>query len=360
MRPLTTAHVSTARGMRGGERQARLLLRGLRERGHECVLYASSAGVFGRRMRQEGFETVELPFRSEIDLVSVWRLARALGRSRPDVVQFHDGHAVTLGGLAARLAGLRATVATRRVDYSIRSAWKWRRLAARVIAVSRFARDVAVAGGISPARAHVVYSSVETARFEGRDGARARAALGLAESARIVSCSAALVPQKSHADLLAALPRVMGGHPDVTVLLVGTGELETPLREQARALGLSSDRLRFLGWREDVPDILAASDLFVMPSRYEGLCTAVLEAMWCGVPVVTTDAGGLPEAVGDCGRVVPAGRPDDLAAALAGALADPRGMGFLARRARARVEELFTPDVMVEGTLAVYAEIVGA
>ena len=117
--------------------------------------------------------------------------------------------------------------------------------------------------------------------------------------------------------------------------------------------------MHLLGVRDDVPDLLAASDLFVMASRFEGLCSVALEAMWCGVPVVTTDAGGLPEAVGDCGRIVPSGDSAKFAAAVVEALRDAATSERLARAARERVERQFSADALVEGTLGVYREMRG-
>ena len=357
MKPLRIAHISTPRSFRGGENQVLILLRGLATRGMENVLFTPGTGLLAAKARGEGFPVSPVPLRFELDVLSVLRVARELRRLRPDVVQFHDAHAVMLGGLACALAGIKARVGTRRVDYPLRSPWKWRRFCGRVIAISAVVRDVLVADRIPASRVRIVPSAVNTARFEKRDALRARRTLGLEQGRPLIVCPAALTAQKDHANLLEAIPRFHREFPQALVLLVGEGELEKALRKQASELGLGEDRLRFLGWRDDVPDLLAASDLFVMPSRFEGLCSAALEAMWCGVPVVTTDAGGLPEAVGDCGRLVPAGNPQALAEAMMAALRNPEESRRLAQAAAARARTKFGPDSMVEGTLAVYREL---
>lgn len=338
--------------MRGGENQVLVLLRGLRSRGWESTLFAPRGVELARRAREEGVEVREVPFRSELDVVSMWRLRRQLARLGASVVHFHDAHAVTLGGIAAALAGLRARVATRRVVFPLASAWKWRRLASRVIAISEAVRRVVIEGGVPGGRVSVVYSAVNEERFRDLDGSRVRRELGLAE-ARVVTCAAALTPEKGHEDLLVAMSRVAPEFPDAVLLLAGAGPLEGDLRERARALRLG-DRVRFLGAREDLPDVLAASDVFVMPSHSEGLGSAVLEAVWCGVPAVVTDAGGLPETVAEFGRVVGAGDPRSLATGLELALGRPEESKRLARGARRRAELLFTADAMVEGTVRVY------
>lgn len=226
-----------------------------------------------------------------------------------------------------------------------------------MIAISRAVERSLLEGGVPSARIRVVRSAVDGSRLEGRDADRARASLGLPRGARVVTCAAALTSEKGHDDLLVAMSRVAPAFPDAVLLIAGEGELDGALRERARALGLGERRVRFLGRREDLPDILAASSLFVMPSRREGLGTAVLEAMWCGVPVVTTDAGGLPEAVGECGRVVPAGDARSLAGAIELALGRPKESSRLASAGRERTRLLFGADAMVDGTLAVYEEL---
>jgi glycosyltransferase involved in cell wall biosynthesis len=351
------AHVSTQRGMRGGENQVLMLMRGLRERDIENVLYSPPGSPLAERAADEGFEARAVPLRSEADVPSMLALARGMRLAGVAVAHFHDGHAVTLGGAAAWFAGLSARVATRRTVFPLRSGWKWRRLARRVIAISGAVERLLLEGGVAPARIRVVRSAVDASRLEGRDADRARASLDLPRTARVITCAAALTGEKGHEDLLVAMSRVAPAFPDAVLLIAGEGELEGALRERARGLRLGDCRVRFLGRREDLADILAASSLFVMPSHREGLGTAVLEAMWCGVPVVATDAGGLPEAVGECGRLVPVGDARALAAAIELALGRPKESRTLARKGQERTRRLFSADAMVDGTLAVYEEL---
>jgi len=145
------------------------------------------------------------------------------------------------------------------------------------------------------------------------------------------------VAHKGHA-VLAAAARLL---PDLDIGVAGEGPLQPP-------------GLRYLGPRDDVPALLAAARVFVHPSVEEGFGQAVVEAMLAGVPVVVTDAGGLPEVVGDCGVVVPRDDPPALAHAIRRVLAgDHPSVEAAAARAQAR----FSVAAMVEGTLAVYAAI---
>jgi glycosyltransferase involved in cell wall biosynthesis len=129
------------------------------------------------------------------------------------------------------------------------------------------------------------------------------------------------------------------------------------MKALARALGVEG-RVRFAGFRADVPDVMACFDLFVRSSREEGLCTSIIDAMELGVPVVGTRAGGIPELVleGETGLAAPVADPAGLADAVLRALADPAAARARAERARAHVRAHFTADAMVDGTLAVYRE----
>lgn len=355
-RPLRTAHVSTPLTYRGGENQALLLMRGLRLRGHEAILFSPPGSALAARARAEGIPVVELRLGSELNPFAMFRLAKELRKAQPDVIQMHDGHAVTLGGVAARLAGIRRRVATRRSSYRAGLAWKWKNLAERTVAISATVKDNLVADGVPQESIRVVYSAVNAERLGPADRRESRERLGLVEDARAIFCPAAFTSEKAHDVLLEAFNRVKREMADTVLLLAGEGELEPQMRKLAEELSLGSS-VRFLGWREDVAELYAASDLFVMASRYEGLCSSVLEAMWCGLPVVVTDAGGLPEAVGDCGRVVPTGNAEALARAILEALTDRDTTDRLARAAQDRSRKLFSPDAMVEGTLAVYREL---
>jgi len=193
-------------------------------------------------------------------------------------------------------------------------------------------------------RAHVIELGIDLERFAG-----GKTVL----EGRIVGNIARLAAQKGHRDLVAAAPKVLERHPDVRFVVAGDGELRSQLTELARPLG---DRFVFLGEREDVPDVLASFEVFAYPSRFEGLCVAVIEAQAAGVPVVATPVGGIPENVldGETGLLVPPNDPVALAEAINRLLDEPELARTLAERARPRVAERYARERMVERTLALY------
>ncbi len=193
-------------------------------------------------------------------------------------------------------------------------------------------------------RAHVVPLGIDLERF--RNG---RPTL----EGRIVGNVARLAEQKGQRDLIAAAPHVLERHPDVRFVVAGEGELRDELERLAEPLG---DRFTFLGAREDVPDLLASFDVFAFPSRFEGLCLAVIEAQAAGVPVVATPVGGIRETVveGETGWLVEPRDVEALAERISWCLDNPNEPRRVAAEAQRRVLERFSVDRMVAETLALY------
>jgi glycosyltransferase involved in cell wall biosynthesis len=164
---------------------------------------------------------------------------------------------------------------------------------------------------------------------------------------------------KAQEVLVAAAPLLLREVPDAVVVLLGDGECRPGVEALARELGLLGDRVRFLGFRDDVPEVLGSLDVFVMCSVLEGLCTSALDAQAVGVPVVASAVGGLVEAVadGETGILVPARDPPALAAAVARLLRDPALRRRMADAGRARVRERFGVGAMVAGTRAAHGRL---
>jgi len=350
-------HLSTARSWRGGEHQALLLATGLARRGHEELVACPPASPLAERARADGLEVAPLTAHGELDLLAAWRLARLVRRFRADVVHAHDAHAAATAALAGFLARRAKLVVARRVDFALRSLWKYHR-AARVIAISEGVRRALAESGLETARVAVVHSGVDPERFAGRPSREAaRAALDLAPDAHVAAHVAALVDHKDQRTLLAAWARVAAERPGARLLVAGAGELELELRAQAESLDIKGS-VRFLGWVENVGAVLAAADAFVLSSKLEGLCTSLLDAMACSLPVAATRAGGVGEIVTrETGRLVAVGDAPALAGAVLGLFADPDARARMGEAGRARVLDEFTAERMVERTLAVYREL---
>jgi glycosyltransferase involved in cell wall biosynthesis len=206
-------------------------------------------------------------------------------------------------------------------------------------------------GGIVPERVRLIPGiGVDTARFSPdatrpKSVADIRRELEIAEDAFVLGMVAELAPVKRHALALEALARV--SIPSVVLVLVGAGPLESRLRVKAAAFGVS-ERMRWAGYRRDIPEVLAASDAFLLCSKREGLNRSVLEAMAFGIPVIGTDTRGITDAVGpDAGWIVGHDDVAALAAAIDAAAADPAEVARRGAAARERaVVEFALPRII--------------
>jgi glycosyltransferase involved in cell wall biosynthesis len=349
-------HVASGREWRGGQNQAWLLARALRERGVGQIVVTGGGTELERRMRAAGVPVRAAAWRAGFDP----RAAAAVlseARRGPALLHAHDAHAVTLAGIAAALSGARF-VAHRRVDFRLRRTWCWRRADA-VIAVARAVRDVLVADGVPAARVHVVHSGIDLDACGAVVPIDLRARLSLPAGSLIAVTVAALAAHKDHATLVAAAALVAPRLPALHWVLVGEGDRRADIERQVAAAGLRG-RVHLLGHVPDPRPYVAAADLFVLSSRTEGIGGALFEALALGVPIAATAAGGVPEVVGSGAALL---SPPGDAPALAGheerLAGDPDLRRRLAERGRAEVRR-FSHRRTADGVLEVYRAVAGS
>lgn len=229
------------------------------------------------------------------------------------------------------------------------------------LAVSRGVKDYLVAEiGLDPAKIRVVPNGVDVAAIDAaRPGPEVRRELGLPEGVPVIGLVGRLDHWgKGHKELFEAVVGLKASHP-VQALIVGGGRREAEVRQLAASLGLA-ESVHFLGQRHDVPDLLHAMDIFVLPSYSEGVSLALLEAMAAGLPVIATAVGGLPEVVedGETGLLIPPKDADALAGALERLLADPALVQRLGANARAQVRENYSLDRLGREINEIYGELV--
>ncbi len=349
-------------GPGGAESVVLQLARALRDRDHEVLAVGPEEGEgwLSSRLLEAGFERETVPLRGPTDLRSVRGLASIFRRHRLDVVHSHEFTMAFFGALAARATGRRHVITMHGGAYfteARRRVWALKTaaaLSAKTVAVSENGRrQLADALGMRPDRFEVVHNG--TLLRPGDPGA-VRSELGLRPSDRLLLAVGNLYPVKGHDVLISALSRVPapdGGR--VVLAIAGRGEQEDSLRALAVEAGLS-DNVKLLGFRSDVPDLLAAADLFVMPSRSEGLPMAIIEAMLTGVPVVATRVGGVHELIPteDRGVLVPPEDPAALAAAIGPMVTDDSRRTKTGAAGREWAEARFSGDAMTRGYLRLY------
>ncbi len=329
------------------------------------VISAKGRGPLGTVIRDAGIELVELelgPSMLSRDFLRCVREATAALRAhRVTIIQYFEWRAGLIALLAARRVGGCRVVAARRSVPKERGLQRMLaelvvRAADRVIVNAELLRP----GGRVGERTDVIPSGVDTDRFRpSAQRSAAKARLGFASSRVVIGTVGRLEPRKGTATLLAAFAglRAEGRH-DAALVVVGDGPLRTDLGRDAERLGVATDVL-FLGDRADVREVLESLDLFVLPSRTEGMSNALLEAMAMALPVVATAVGGTPEVIADgrSGLLVPADDPTAMTSALRRLLDEPALAARVAAAARQTVEERYGARSMVRGLEAVYAAV---
>ncbi len=227
----------------------------------------------------------------------------------------------------------------------------------RLIAVSEGAYASFIAAGIAPEKLSVIRNGI-TPQKATQSRAQARAALKISRGAKVILTVGRLTEQKGHIHLLEAASEVVAAHPNAYFAWVGTGLLAESLRQERDARGLAA-YIHFLGQRNHVADLLAAADLFVLPSLFEGLPLVVLEALAAGVPVIATQIAGTDEIISDgvSGRLVTPGSAEALAAAINEALDQPALPHNWKTGGLARFEQHFTARRMAHEVDVLYQEL---
>ena len=209
-------------------------------------------------------------------------------------------------------------------------------------------------------RVGVIHNGIELERFDQPDllkrRGKVRRSLGFTPDEVLILCVSVLRPGKGHDTLLATLPRILSQYPAARLLLAGAGQEEASLRLKARSCG---ETVVFLGNRQDVPELLAASDLVVLPSYSEALPTSLIEALAAKRPVIATRVGGTEEIIkpGRTGLLVPERDPEALAEAIVSLLDSPTQAQQLAEQGQRYVRKKFSIDLQLEKTLAVWDRV---
>jgi glycosyltransferase involved in cell wall biosynthesis len=306
------------------------------------------------------------------------RFARDLVRDRIQIVHTHNFYANVFALPAARLAGVRVVLASIRDTGVYQTPMQKHvqkmacRMAHRVVVNADAIRSWLVADGYRRDRIVVIRNGIDLSGFQSpRDVREVRRELDVPADAPLVVMVSRLHELKGLDDFLDAAAILSGRRRDLHFLVVGerfkarSGEWERDgvyqqvLERQAQRLGIA-DRVRFTGFRLDVPSLLAASTVSVLPSLSEGLSNTVLESMAAGVPVVTTSVGGTPEAVtdGETGLLVVPRDPPALARAIGRVLDDPGLARRLGENARDRIERHFSLEGMTRTTEDLYRTLV--
>jgi glycosyltransferase involved in cell wall biosynthesis len=338
----------------GGEKWMVKAASGLSRLGHRVFVASKPGAEILKAARAAGVETKVLSIHGDFDPLATWRILRFIQTEKIDLVVCNLNKDVRVAGLACRIAVFPAVIARHGVQLCGRS-WKHRitlqQLADGILTnTETIKRAYADYGWFDEDFVHVVYNGIED-----KSGVRPRDFQTEYPGKKIVFSAGRLAAQKGFPFLIEAAA-LLRDRTDLLFLVAGRGSEEAKLEDRVRKRGLE-DSFQFLGYFENLDPLAAGCDMFVLPSLFEGMPNAVMEAMAFGKAVILTDVNGARELAedGKSGIIVPPGNAEALAGAVEKLADDPSMRAKLGDAACRRVRERFTLDAMI-GNLETYFE----
>lgn len=351
--------VDLEREWRGGQSQALLTLRGLRQRGHEIELLATQDSPLAKRTEEAGIKVHQV-WRFGVRTWAARAMRQLISSGRFELVHLNEPHALTAAWIA-RAHKRVPLLLSRRIGFPLQ---KNAVSQARFRALTRFvanSKDVAqslIDSGITAGRISIVNEGVEILPWRTPEQrVNARKHWGARENEFLFGCVSVFVPEKGQRHLIEALPLVRALHPAARLLLAGDGPCRVELEALTKQLG-QTEAVLFPGFVNNVDQVYAALDAFVFPSEFEGLGTALQAAMAAGLPCISTKRGALSEVV-DAERTALVAEPTgkEFAAAMLRLINHEELRKNLSEAGRHEIEQRFSAGRMVENTIRVYEDV---
>jgi glycosyltransferase involved in cell wall biosynthesis len=351
--------VDLEREWRGGQSQALLTLKGLRERGQEVELLAARDSPLAIRASEAGITVHQVP-RFGLRAWAAGALRRLIAGGQFEIVHLNEPHSLTAAWLAGAQKKL-PLLLSRRIGFPLqKNAVSQARFKVvdRFVANSRNVAQSLVDSGIAAERISIVNEGVEIPPLptaQQRDEARKH--WGVKDQEFLFGCVSVFVPEKGQRHLIEAMPLIRARHPQARLLLAGDGACRAGLETLTNRLG-QTEAVLFPGFVNDVAQVYAALDAFVFPSEFEGLGTALQTAMAAGLPCISTKRGALGEVVGNERTalvVEPEGK--EFGEAMQRMIVDGGLRKKLSEAGRREVEQRFSADRMVDNTIRLYEDV---
>lgn len=353
-------HVSTALSWRGGEQQLTYLLDELRDEIEQFVLCAKGSEMEAF-CQKNSFNYYAVKKVSSFDFSFAKTLKNICNNLSIDLCHLHDAHAHTFAILAAFMGNKCPLVLSRRVDFPIKNSFfsrlKYNHPAIfKILCVSKKIKEITASDIKDKSKLSVVYSGIDLNKFSKRNG-KLRKELNISNDIRLIGNTSALADHKDYFTFLDVAESIIKSERNVHFVIFGNGPLEEKIKAYAKSKKLN-EQLTFLGYRTDVPQLLADLDLFLITSKTEGLGTSIIDAFACRVPVVATAAGGIPELVEDqkTGLLCPVKDVDCLSANVSKLLNDASLSQQIIKGASEKVKQ-FSKEHTAKETLKHYQDI---
>jgi len=358
-RKFNILHTEWSDGWGGQERRILSEASGMAERGHHVWIATRSNAALAARARAADIKVIELPFSGKFDPWTILPLARLIRREHIDIVSTHSGIDSWIGAFAAKLSKARL-VRTRHLNLPLHRRWYnfVHFMADRIVSCGETMRRNLIDNcGFHETQIVNIPTGIDFEQFTAqRSRTTVRKELALGEQTFAILMVGVIRAVKRHEIALRAFARFLSSVPDSMLLLAGEGPMTSDTKRLANELKIS-EHVRFLGYRDDIPDLFTAADCALLTSRSEGVPQAVTQGLGCGVPTVATRVGGIPELIenGRTGLLVEAEDVDGIAAALAHIAADAEFAHQIGKAGRNHAHRHFSRKAMLDATEDLYA-----
>lgn len=352
---MNVLEVEASKGWGGQEKRTVRLAQHMDESKVKTLFAAQPDSYLYKNQKELGITVFPVKLSKTYDLFAVWKLTRLIKKHQIDIISTHSGKDAWLGGMAAWFSGIKC-IRVRHLQTPFRSTFSYKKLSHAVCTVSEQVRQYVISRGVPQENVHTVYTGVDTDKFKPEESTF-RKELRIAEDVILIGIIAVLRAAKRHKDLIEAFAALKDSY-NIKLVIVGDGPQWENLQNQIKELGLEKE-VFMPGFRDDTVNVLNALDIFVLPSRMEALGTALLEAQACGIPVMGSRVGGIPECIseGESGLLFEAENVEDLKEKLETLLKDQALRERLAHNTRPHIESTFSVKKMVENTIAVYEKV---
>lgn len=297
-------HVSTPKSWRGGEQQLAYLYEELQNKNVKQFILCRKDGELANKGKAKKWNIIESRKVAAIDINFARKIQIICKRNNIDLIHTHDSHAHSFAILSASFWGNKTPiVVSRRVDFAIKKTWfsKYKynhRLVKRILCVSDAIKKITAPDIINKSVLKTVHSGIDVSRFIDSDkkSSGLRQEFNIPSETKIIGNIAALAVHKDYFTFVNTARILINEQKDYHFFIIGTGPLEKEIRTYVTNNNLNK-HITFTGFRNDIPHILPELDAFLITSETEGLGTSVIDAFVCKVPVVATNAGGIPELV---------------------------------------------------------------
>ena len=294
-------HVDTSKTWRGGQRQVAYLIRELEKKNFFTHLICQPGSKLAEFCKKGNLSHSEIQVQGELDFLAAYKISKVLRNNEAHILHTHTAHGLSIGLLTKLFYPDIQLLYTKRVAFQMRknifSTFKYRNsYLNKIVCISKYIKNSMRNQGIDENKLIVIPSGILITEVKPLDCPTFKKSHSIPIDSFIVTTIASLEKNKGYENLIDAARYVINNDNNIHFIALGNGKHETELREKVDNFGLS-DHFHLMGFQDDIISFLQISDLFVLPSREEGLGSSILDAQAMGIPVIATKTGGIPELI---------------------------------------------------------------